>query len=141
LKLARSFLENDERSYRQTVQPGSMIIGYGVARLPESSEEGKKRPAPPIDNRVLDHMTVWRMLTWLGSQLEAWKAGLGFLIQDDPSCDCHRFLGAVAPRKFRSLSRGQKLRQARRLLHLTDEWDRRFPEKFFPRFATRSGFD
>ena len=140
MKLARSFLENDQQSYRQTVQPGSMIIGYGTAPLPEPSEDGKKRPARPTDNRVLDHMTVWRTLTWLGCQLGAWKVGLGLLIQHDPTCDVHRFLGGVAPRKFRSLPRGQKLRQARRLLHLVEEWDRRFPEKFFPRFATRSGF-
>lgn len=139
-ELARSFLENDQQSYRQTVRPGSMIIGYGTAPLSEPPEEGKKRSKPPTDNRVVDHMTVWRWLTWMGSQVAAWKAGLRLLIQHDPSCACHRFLGAVDPCKFRSFPRGKKLRQARRLLHLIEQWEDRFPEKFFPRFATRSGF-
>jgi len=117
-----------------------MIIGYGTAPLSEPPEEGKKRSKPPTDNRVVDHMTVWRWLTWMGSQVAAWKAGLRLLIQHDPSCACHRFLGAVDPCKFRSFPRGKKLRQARRLLHLIEQWEDRFPEKFFPRFATRSGF-
>jgi hypothetical protein len=49
-------------------------------------------------------------------------------------------VGDVAPRKLRSPQRGQILRQSRQLLHLIAEWHGLFPEKFFPRFATRSGF-
>jgi hypothetical protein len=46
----------------------------------------------------------------------------------------------VAPHKFRSPERERVLRQSRQLLHLIAEWDGLYPEKFFPRFATRSGF-
>jgi hypothetical protein len=46
----------------------------------------------------------------------------------------------VAPHKFRSPQRERLLRQSRQLLHLVTEWEATFPEKFFPRFATRSGF-
>jgi hypothetical protein len=49
-------------------------------------------------------------------------------------------VGAVAPHKFRSPKRERLLRQSRQLLYLIAEWDGLFPEKFFPRFATRSGF-
>lgn len=80
------------------------------------------------------------MLTWLGVQLPALRRGQELLLQQDPAALCHRFLGAVAPRKFRSPQREQSLCQARRLLHLIAEWDATFPEKFFPRFATRAGF-
>jgi len=96
--------------------------------------------ARDIDERALDHSTVWRLLTWMGCQLAALAAGRELIQQRDPSSACHRFVGAVAPHKFRSSQREQLLRQSRQLLHLAAEWDELFPEKFFPRFATRSGF-
>ena len=80
------------------------------------------------------------MLSWLGCQLPALTLGRQLVQQQDPSSTCHRFVGAVAPHKFRSPQRERLLRQSRQLLHLITEWDRLFPEKFFPRFATRSGF-
>ena len=50
------------------------------------------------------------------------------------------FVGAVAPQKYRSPERRDILTTGRRLLHLIDRWDQIFPERFFPRFATRGGF-
>lgn len=117
-----------------------MIIGYGTASRSKPSDKATSG-CSSRDDRVLSHMTVWRMLTWLGSQLVGWRTGLRWLAQADPGCTCHRFVGAVDPCKFRNLPREQKLRHARRMLHLIDEWERRFPEPFFPRYATRSGFD
>ena len=94
-----------------------------------------------MDERgLLDHSTVWRMLSWLGCQLAALATGRQLIQQQTPCSTCHRFVGAVAPHKFRSPQRGQFLRQSRQLLHLIAEWEELFPEKFFPRFATRSGF-
>ena len=80
------------------------------------------------------------MLGWLGCQLVALTEGRQAIQQRNPASTCHRFLGAVAPHKFRSPQRGQLLRQSRQLLHLIAEWEGLFPEKLFPRFATRSGF-
>jgi len=94
-----------------------------------------------MDERgLLDHSTVWRMLTWMGCQLAALAQGRQRVQEHNPRSTCHRFVGAVAPHKFRSPQRGQLLRQSRQLLHLVAEWEATFPEKFFPRFATRSGF-
>ena len=94
-----------------------------------------------MDERgLLDHSTVWRMLGWLGCQVAALAMGRQLIQQHTPRSTCHRFVGAVAPHKFRSPQRGQFLRQSRQLLHLVFEWEERFPEKFFPRFATRAGF-
>jgi hypothetical protein len=96
--------------------------------------------AARIDERALDHGTLWRLLTWMGRQWVALAVGRALIQQRDPSSTCHRFVGAVAPHKFRSPQREQLLRQSRQLLHLAAEWEERFGEKFFPRFATRSGF-
>ena len=62
------------------------------------------------------------------------------LLQQNPAAHCHRFLGAVAPHKFRSPQREQILCQSRRPLHLIAEWDATFPEKSFARFAARADF-
>lgn len=80
------------------------------------------------------------MLTWLGGQLAALAEGRRLIQQQRPDSTCHRFVGAVAPQKFRSPQRERILRQSRQLLHLSAEWEGLFPEKFFPRFATRAGF-
>jgi len=96
---------------------------------------------PAKDERgLLDHSTVWRMLSWIGCQLAALTTGRQLIQQQRPASTCHRFVGAVAPHKFRSPQREQFLRQSRQLLYMIAEWEELFPEKFFPRFATRPGF-
>jgi len=130
LFLAGGYVENDRQSYRETASPGGRARGY-------------QRPpgAPAMDARgLLDHSTVWRTLTWLGCQLAALTTGRHLIQEHNPGSTCHRFVGAVARHKFRSPQREQFLRQSRQLLHLITEWNGLFPEKFFPRFATRSGF-
>lgn len=92
-----------------------------------------------IDERTLNHSTIWRLLSWLGCQIIALQMGRKLIDQHDPTSSTHRFVGAVAPHKYRSPERGTCLRTARSLLHLIDLWDRTFPERFFPRFATRCG--
>ena len=129
LALAAGYVENEQQSYRQTARPGGRAIGY---QTPPA--------ASAIDERALDHSTVWRMLTWLGGQWAALAAGRKLILEHHPASACHRFVGAVAPHKFRSPQREGLLRQSRQLIQLITEWEQLFPEKFFPRFATRSGF-
>jgi len=93
-----------------------------------------------MEERALHHSTIWCMLAWMGVQSAALAVGRQRIQERNPACTCHRFLGAVAPQKFRSPQRGQALSRARQLLRLIVEWDGLFREKFFPRFATRSGF-
>ena len=129
LSLAASYVENNEQSYRKTASPEGRVRGY---QTPTN--------ASAIDERALAHSTIWRMLTWLGAQVTALAEGRQLVQQHNPNSTGHRFVGAVAPHKFRSRQRELFLRRSRQLLHLHAEWDELFPEKFFPRFATRSGF-
>jgi hypothetical protein len=96
--------------------------------------------AAVIDERALHPMTVWRMLAWLGAQLAALAEARRLIHQRDPESTCHRFVGAVAPQKFRSPQRAEQLQRSRQLLQVIAEWEALFPERFFPRFATRAGF-
>ena len=129
LELSQRYLENDGQSYRQTVRQQRMVIGYQTPAT-----------ASAIDERALDHTTIWRMLGWLGAQVVTLRIGRKLLAGRDPNSDCHRFVGSVAPHKFRSPERERLLRIARQLLDLANRWDRQFSEPFFPRFATRAGF-
>jgi len=92
-----------------------------------------------IDERALNRSTLWRWVGYLGTQVIALQHGLDLWQQHDPTSTLHRFKGSVDPHKYRTPERGQCLRIARRLLHLSERWDRTFKQKFFPRFATRSG--
>ena len=143
--------ESAAESIRQAAENGFNLL-LGQAGSPEIVAEGIGiyKKAVEAQGRVFDpytvgvtralHLaTVWQFLTWLGSQTAALQAGLSLLNQHDPANDLHRFVGAVAPHKYRSPERRHLLATARRLLHLIDCWDRTFKERFFPRFATRSG--
>ena len=127
LERARAYLERDRQTYRQTACSSRLRICYASASAANSAL------------RALHWTTIWHLLTWLGSQTAALQVGLSLLSQQDPADELHRFLGAVAPRKYRSPERQAVLTTARRLLHLIDRWDRTFPERFFPRFATSGG--
>lgn len=129
MHLAAGYLENDRQTYRETASPQGRTTGYVTPPC-----------APAIDERKLDHSTIWRMLGWLGCQVAALFAGRRLIQEHHPRSTCHRFVGAVAPHKFRSPKRERLLRQSRQLVYLIAEWEELFPEKFFPRFATRSGF-
>ena len=131
LHLAASYVENDKASYREVASP------QGRRRTFQSPPG-----TPPKDERgLLDHKTVWRMLTWMGCQLPALAAGCQMILDRSPSSECHRFRGAVAPHKFKSPHREQLLCRSRQLLRVMAEWEELYREKFFPSFATRAGFD
>jgi hypothetical protein len=129
LHLAASYVENDRQTYRETASPAGRPTGYVTPP-----------GASAIDERKLDHSTIWRMLGWLGSQVAALLVARRLIQGRHSNSTCHRFVGAVAPHKFASRKRKRLLRRSRQLLHLIAEWEELFPEPFFPRFATRSGF-
>ena len=129
MHLAGSYLENDQQSYRETASPGKRVIGYQPAAGSSEMEE-----------RALHHSTIWCMVAWMGVQSAALAVGRQQIQERNPGSTCHRFLGAVAPQKFRSPQRQRLLCRARQLLHLIAEWEGLFRAEFFPPFATRSGF-
>jgi hypothetical protein len=63
------------------------------------------------------------------------------ILKHQPNSLCHRVSGSVDPFKARSDDRLRTLETARQLVLVMPEWEDCFGEKFFPRFATRAGFD
>ena len=136
--LAHSYLDNDGQSYRQTVCPGEAPPDYHYQSL--ASGDPSSCVSASIDDRLLRHSTVWRTLTWLGRQGSR-SAGPPTDPRAPSPVALPSLCGRLAPQKFRSPQRQALLEQARQLLQVIDEWETLFPEPFFPRFATRAGFD
>jgi hypothetical protein len=81
------------------------------------------------------------MVTWLGGLTWALNEARAMLLKSQPDSLCHRLEGMIDPHKARSPERLATLETARQLLQVIPEWEACFGCRFFPRFATRSGFD
>lgn len=81
------------------------------------------------------------MVGWLGSLTLVLDRAIAMNLRHNPDSTCHRMTGLVDPRKARSLDRMGKLETAKQLLQIIPEWEGYFGCPFFPRFATRSGFE
>ena len=136
LSRAEQYLEEPKVTYRQSVRDGRSLIGYPpVARQP-SSDDGS-----PTHQPVVDHSLIWRFVGWLGGLTSVLDETRSMVLRKDPASLCHRREGSVAPHKARSPERMSTLETARELLLVIPEWEGHFGCSFFPRFATRSGFD
>ena len=133
LARAAEYLENPKVSYRKSVRHDRQKIGYPLADA-RSNEQA-------CEQAVVDHSLIWRMVGWLGALSGALDKARQMLMQSNPDSTCHRITGGVDPYKARSPQRLTTLEEARQLLLIMSEWEECFGRKFFPRFATRSGFD
>ena len=127
--LARQQLEDGARSLAQGVgsgPDGRAPTGYDV------------EPKSKLDGCQLHRSTLLLWLVWLGCQPAALALAMAELLDHDPAADCHRLVGDVDPRRFRSPRRGAELRQARRLLQVAQSWRLAFSAPLFPRLATRA---
>lgn len=136
LPRATEYLEKATVTYRRSVQHGRCLIGYPLASSDASGSDGNRGNQP-----VVDHSLVWRMVGWLGSLTWVLDKAREMILQRNFNSTCHRLDGSVDPHKARSPERLATLEAARQLLLIVPEWEECFGCKFFPRFATRSGFD
>jgi hypothetical protein len=112
------------------------LIGYPPAAREASSADGSLPHQP-----VVDHSLIWRFVGWLGGLTSVLDQARSMVLQNDPDSLCHRREGSVDPHKARSPERTRTLETARQLLLVIPEWEGCFGRSFFPRFATRAGFD
>ena len=124
-------------TYRTSVQHDRQRIGYPVPIAQDASANGDQVK----EQSVVDHSLIWRMVGWLGSLTLSLNKAREMILQTAIHSLCHRRAGSVAPHKARSSERLVTLETARQLLLIMPEWEEYFDGGFFPRFATRSGFD
>jgi len=131
--------------YRNAVMQNRQRIGYPVQPTPpqdtDTSSDEPSPETPSFEQSIVDHSLIWRMVGWLGSLTFALEKACQMILRRNPDSLCHRFSSTVNPDKARSDYRQATLETADHLLQVIEEWEATFGEKFFPRFATRSGFD
>jgi hypothetical protein len=126
--------------YRDSVKHDRQRIGYPLQLAsPQDAETASENAS--FHQPVVDHSLIWRMVGWLGGLTLALNKACQMILQRNPNSLCHRYTSNIRPAKARSDQRRKALEAADHLLHVIDEWEATFGEKFFPRFATRSGFD
>jgi hypothetical protein len=135
LSRAEEYLETSDVTYRQTVRHNRCLIGYPIASEKTATEDAKLPHQP-----VVDHSLIWRMVGWLGGLTGALQQARSMILQRNPDSTCHRIDVGVDPHKALLADRLTTLETARQLLHLIPEWEACFGCRFFPKFATRSGF-
>lgn len=135
LSRAQEYLEKSDVTYRQTVRHNRCLIGYPIA-AEETAAEDAKLPHQP----VVDHSLIWRMVGWLGGLTGALQQARSMILQRNPDSTCHRIDVSVDPHKALLADRLTTLETARQLLQIIPEWEACFGCRFFPKFATRSGF-
>ncbi len=136
LSRAEQYLARPRLTYRQSVREDRSLIGYPPRDGKESSDSSS-----PTHQPVVNHSLIWRLVGWLGGLTSALDDARSMILRTAPNSLCHRREGSVDPYKARSPERMSTLETARQLLLVIPEWEGHFGCSFFPRFATRAGFD
>lgn len=141
---AETYLNDSRATYRSVVRHNRCLIGY-----PLQSQDSQVADNQDVDAQVssgthqpvVPPSLVWRFITWMGSLTFSLDKAREMILKHQPNSLCHRVSGSVDPFKARSDDRQRTLETARQLVLIMPEWEDCFGEKFFPRFATRAGFD
>jgi hypothetical protein len=139
--MAEPFLHESKTTYRKAVLHDRCQIGYPVPEQDSTEQDSTEQDAPSFDQPVIWPSLVWRFVGWLGGLSRSLDKAREMILKRNPNSLCHRVDGSVDPDKARSDERLQRLETARQLLLIIPEWEELHGCRFFPRFATRSGFD
>lgn len=145
--MASAYLHQTDLTYRSVTRYERSLIGYpttgslAVAKVSSAPSADEESEPDPYHQAVISPSLVWRFLGWLGNLSTVLCRTREMLLQHNPDSTCHRVAGSIDPFKARSDARMATLETARQLLLIIPEWEACFDHSFFPRFATRSGFD
>lgn len=143
---ANTYLNESRATYRSVVRHNRCLIGYRLESQDADNQGTDNRDvdaqvSPGTHQPVVPPSLVWRFITWMGSLTFSLDKAREMILKHQPNSLCHRVSGSVDPFKARSDDRQRTLETARQLVLIMPEWEDYFGEKFFPRFATRAGFD
>lgn len=151
LARAKTYLHESRATYRSVVRHKRCLIGYPLESQEADNQSADNQSAdkqgananvsPGTHQPVIPPTLVWRFITWMGSLTFSLDKAREMILKHQPNSLCHRVSGSVDPFKARSGDRQRTLETARQLVLIMPEWEDCFGEEFFPRFATRAGFD
>jgi hypothetical protein len=139
--MAEPFLHESKTTYRKAVLHDRCQIGYPVPEQDSTEQDNAELDESSFDQPVIWPSLVWRFVGWLGGLSRSLDKAREMILKRNPNSLCHRVDGSVDPDKARSDERLRSLETARQLLLIIPEWEELHGCRFFPRFATRSGFD
>lgn len=164
IAMAEQFLEaadgrlvfrRDRVTYRKAVLHDRCQIGYplppmdtrpdadhdNLPREDNLARDDTEQDESSFNQPVIPPSLPWRFVGWLGGLSWMLQRARQMILKRNPNSLCHRQSACVNPRKARSDARLRTLETAQELLLIIPEWEDLHGCKFFPRFATRSGFD
>ena len=150
LARAKDYLNESRATYRSVVRHNRCLIGYPLESQNAGNQGGNQgsdnqgvdtQVSPGTEQSVVPPSLVWRFITWMGSLTFSLDKAREMILKHQPNSLCHRVSGSVDPFKARSDDRQRTLETARQLVLVMPEWKDCFGQEFFPRFATRAGFD
>ncbi|HIC34025.1 MAG TPA: hypothetical protein EYO78_04440 [Gammaproteobacteria bacterium] len=129
----------DVITYRKAVLHNRCQIGYPIQQ-DNIKQDDIEQGEPSFDQPVIPPSLVWRFVGWFGGLSLMLDKAREMILKKNPNSLCHRVTGCVDPDKARSPERLCILETAQQLLLVLPEWEELHGCKFFPRFATGSGF-
>lgn len=146
LARAKTYLHESRATCRSVVRHNRCLIGYPLQCQSADNQSADRQDVDAqaslgTHQPVVPPSLVWRFITWMGSLTCSLDKAREMILKHDPNSLCHRVSGSVDPFKARTDDRQRTLETARQLVLIMPEWEDCFGEKFFPRFATRAGFD
>ena len=146
LARAKTYLNESRATYRSVVRHNRCLIGYPLESQDADNQDADNQDvdaqvSPGTHQPVVSPSLVWRFITWMGSLTFSLDKAREMILKHNPNSLCHRVSGSVDPFKARSDDRQRTLETARQLVLIIAEWEDCFGDNFFPRFATRAGFD
>ncbi len=132
LELTEKYIENENRTYAQSVEHEKMPIGYD-GRTFQSDHGHWDTPSPddPRDERFLVRSTMWKWLSDLGGFKKLLRKALSLIRQKAPSSTIFRDIRPIAVCKYRSQERKKTLDAVRKLLLAEKEFQKIFGQSIF----------
>ena len=125
VELGELYVTEPELSYRDTVKPEGVALGYA------ENKDGT------INERQMNHSTLWHWVTWLGSGslMSLGDQAANLLRQKDPGFELHREMMPILPDKYRSAKRRGILEQAAAFLRFGQQFTQFFSRCIFPQLC------
>jgi len=126
----RRYLDNDNLTYRQSVQDDDMPVCYDT------------EIDPSADGRCLAHSSVWRWMSTPGGLKKTMRKAIDLIKQSKPASPVFHSPANlhVAKNKYRSKARLAVLKICRQLFLVEDQFNALYSHSIFPDLAASCGW-
>lgn len=141
-RLSECYVTDDDLSYSKAVQVNGTAVYYDAVAAGSQAVDNRAPPggSQAIDDRVLWPSTLHRWIGWVGGLRRTLREAFQLIRARSATCDVHRDLVPLAPRKYRSEQRQVVLQACGRLFRTDEAYRNFFRTSIFPDLATVCGW-